>query len=383
MKEESANLLDKLKAGIDPRDFVKNLTIGKKQLVEIARALRSETKVLVLDEPTSALSVKDSEKLFEIVKHLRDDGVSIIFISHRMDEVFAHSDRITALRDGEYRGTYPIGEVSQSRIIELIVGSNLSKEINTSHGQERSGAPIMQVQNLSRGRYFIDVSFTLKEGEILGIYGLQGAGRTELLETLFGLERAENGSITLLGKEISSGRVTECIKKGMILVPEDRRGKGLFAKMDVLENVNSALPAGHVKMGFIRKGKWRITATKAVKNLSVKTSGLTQKMENLSGGNQQKVIIGKWLTKNPRVLLLDEVTRGIDVGAKAEIFKLIRTLRDKGLSVLLVSSEVEEIIAECDRSLVMWNGRMVAELSSAQMDKTELVSLAMGVKHES
>lgn len=383
MKDEAEAVLQRLQAGVDAGATVKNLTVGKKQLVEIARALKTDARVLILDEPTSSLSLQDTEKLFSIIASLKEQGVTIIFISHRMDEVFTISDRITALRDGVNLGTFVAKDVSRSEIVDVIAGKSLASELSSHHAVTSSEKVVLEVRGLARGRYFSDISFQLHEGEILGIYGLQGAGRTEIVETIFGLERSDAGAVFYNGEDISRASTASIIDRGIILVPEDRRGKGLFAKMTVSENINSALPEGSVRLGLVRAGDWTTTAARVVDQLRIKTSGLRQRMANLSGGNQQKAIIGKWLTKKPRVLLLDEVTRGIDVGAKAEIFKIIQRLRRDGISIILVSSEVSEILAECDRTLVMWDGRIVADIPREHMDKTRLVSHAMGVHERS
>lgn len=379
MAEVAEEKLYSLKAEVSPWTKLNDLTVGKKQLVEIAKALTHQSKVIILDEPTSALSMKDAEHLFENIFTLKDQGVTVIFISHRMEEIFKISDRITVLRDGKYLGTFDKGKIEPSEIVDLIAGKSLAEELSRHAETCNYDEKVLEVRGFARDRYFSGVDFQLHRGETLGIYGLQGAGRTELLEALFGIERADEGEIKLFGEEVRIRNPKDAIKRGVAMVPEDRRGWGIFPNLDVKDNVASAVPEGTAVGGFLVKSRIAEITREYVDKIGIKLVRITQKIVNLSGGNQQKTIIAKWLTKEPKILLLDEVTRGIDVGAKAEIFKLLRNLKENGISILLVSSEIEEILAECDRTLIMWNGRIVGDVSCSEMDRQKLLSLAMGV----
>lgn len=379
MEAKADELLKSLEAGVDPKRKVDDLTVGKKQLVEIAKALSLQSKVIILDEPTSALSMKDSENLFENIFKLKKKGVTVIFISHRMEEVFKISDRITVLRDGKYFGTYIKDEVKPAKIVDLIAGKSLSEELSRHSELCNSEEVVLEVKNLSRGRYFSGISFKLFRGEFLGIYGLQGAGRTELFESIFGLEKPDSGEIIFNDGKLQIKSPIDAIEAGMVMVPEDRRGRGIFPNMDVKENICSVAPDNTVKAGFLMGRQIAGIAREYVDKIGIKVTGVGQKIVNLSGGNQQKAIIAKWLTKKPKLLLLDEVTRGIDVGAKAEIFKLLRQLVGEGISIILVSSEIDEILAECDRTLVMWNGKIVQEFTCDKMERQPLLAAAMGL----
>ena len=379
MAEIAKEKLDSLKAEVSPWTKLSDLTVGKKQLVEIAKALTHQSKVIILDEPTSALSMKDAGHLFENIFNLKEQGVTVIFISHRMEEIFKISDRITVLRDGRYLGTFEKEKVGPSEVVDLIAGKSLAEELSRHAETCNFDEKVMEVRNLGRGRLFRNVDLDLYRGETLGIYGLQGAGRTELLETLFGIERADEGEVKLFGETVSARSPKSMISRGVAMVPEDRRGWGIFPNLDVKDNVASAVPEGTAVAGFLVKSRIAEITREYVDKIGIKLARITQKIVNLSGGNQQKTIIAKWLTKEPRILLLDEVTRGIDVGAKAEIFKLLRNLKNEGISIVLVSSEIEEILAECDRTLIMWNGRIVGDVSCSDMDRQKLLSLAMGV----
>lgn len=382
MKRRSREVLASIEAGVEPDDSMRDLSVGKRQMVEIARALNQKSKIVVLDEPTSALSYHDAEHLFSQLDALREAGITVIFISHRIDEVFRISDRITVLRDGRYQGTFATPETTREHVVSLIAGKDLSAELAGHSGEVARGDVVLSVRDLARGRYFSDVAFELHSGELLGIYGLQGAGRTEILECLFGLARPDNGTIAINGRETVFRSTAAAIDSGLALVPEDRRGVGIFPNLSVQDNLNSAVPEGIVRGGFLRNSAMAALTTRYRDAFSIKMAGLRQPIINLSGGNQQKVIIAKWLSKEPRILLLDEVTKGIDVGAKAEIYRLIRELKKQGLAILMVSSEIDEVMAECDRTLVMWSGRIVGEMTQQEMTRQRLLAMAMGVESD-
>ena len=379
MREKAGRILAGMGSNLDPDAKVGDLSVANQQVVEIARAISLDAEIIIMDEPTSALTHRESERLFDNIRELKAKGVTIVYISHRMEEVFAISDRISVLRDGSYFGTFDRASTSYDKIIDLIAGRELSREIAAGHSQPApAGAqPVLEVRNLAREGCFRDVSFTLREREILGIYGLQGAGRTELLETIFGLARPAAGEILAFGKTIRHADPAAAIRNGFAMVPENRRGSGLFPEMTILENVNSANADIAGLFGTLRRRLMRAVCAESRQSLSIKMTSEDGKISELSGGNQQKVIIAKWLATKPRILLVDEPTRGIDVGAKAEIFRIIRDLRNKGLSVVIVSSEIAEIAAESDRVLVMRHGRMVAELSGEEITKERIIRHAL------
>ena len=379
---DAAAVLEGLGAEIDPNEVVKRLSVAKRQLVEIAKAISLEASVIIMDEPTSSLTLKETENLFATIRNLKEKGVTIIYISHRLDEIFSISNRISVLRDGKYLGTYKTEAVTTQEIVSLIAGRELidvlSKQRTGMGVEDEDRRVALEVRNLSRGDTVKDVSFSLYENEILGIYGLQGAGRTELLETIFGLASATEGKIYVFGERLGEKKPEQMIRRGVAMVPEDRRGAGIFPKMDVTENINmSNTESMKTSLGILKFKAMKETAGDYKKKLGIKAHLKNQILRNLSGGNQQKVVIAKWLATRPRILLVDELTRGIDVGAKAEIFKILQELRDEGLSILFVSSELPEIISESDRVLVMRNGQKTAVLSGEEITKEQIIHYAL------
>ncbi|MDR0363040.1 MAG: sugar ABC transporter ATP-binding protein [Planctomycetota bacterium] len=386
MRNASAALLHRLGSPVSPDSLVRTLTVANQQVVEIARALSLNTRILIMDEPTSALSLKESEALFKTIRELRAGGVTIIYISHRMEEIFAIADRISVLRDGAYHGTFDREEATPDRIVSLIAGRELTSELGSGRKAQicvcgpatAEKKAVLSVRNLSRPGCFEEVSFDLYEREILGIYGLQGAGRTELLETLFGLASKWTGEVTAFGRPIRNANAAEAIRNGFAMVPENRRDSGIFPRMTILENVNSANPKTMSgAFGVLRRNKMREVFKDSQRSLSIKTSSERQLVRNLSGGNQQKVVIARWLAAGPRILLVDEPTRGIDVGAKSEIFSIIKNLRDQGLSVIIVSSELAEIVSESDRVLVMRHGKLVTCLEDGDICREGIMRHAL------
>jgi len=373
--------------------------------VEIAKAINMKTDVLILDEPTSSLTVNETRVLFNNLRRFREQGMSIIFISHRLEEVFEITDRISVLRDGKYLGTHVARETTPRAIVGLIAGRELFSEIERAvasdgaceepaAGQARLQAArdpargiapgpetgaALEVRGLSRGKYFRDVSFCLREGELLGFYGLQGAGRTELMQTIFGMYRADAGTVLRDGKPLRLANPREAIRGGFAYIPEDRRRQGLFTNLDVKDNMAVIHDRKITTLSFVQARKSLAIAREYVDKLSIKVTGLLQRMANLSGGNQQKVIIGRSLSTAPRILIMDEPTRGIDVGAKAEIYRILRRLRcEEGKSIIMVSSELEEVVAECDRVVVMFQGRVSGELSGRDITKENVLHYAFG-----
>jgi ABC-type sugar transport system ATPase subunit len=383
MRLESEKVLKSLGVNLSPDTLVKSLSIAEQQVIEIAKSLSRDIKVLVLDEPTSALTISESQKLFENIQKLRDQGVAVIYISHRLEEVMELSDRISVLRDGIYRGTFNSGEVDITALVKLIAGDKLLQVLENQSSEEKKTKgdelPYFRVENLSSVDGSVkDVSFSLYRGEILGFYGVQGAGRTELLETIFGLRKMKEGSIFLEDKLLENTNPIAAIKNGFAMVPEDRRRSGLFPNMNIVENINISnsddISSG---LGWLDKKNMESISEKYRSKIGIKTKDIFENIMHLSGGNQQKVIIGRWLASHPKVFLVDELTRGVDVGAKAEIFSVLRMLRDNGLGIILVSSELQELIAESDRVLVLKDGKIVTELTGANINKDQIVKHAL------
>lgn len=379
MNEECEKILRKYGVEINVKSRVKKLTISQMQIVEIAKALNSNARILILDEPTSSLSIKETEKLFENIKKIKQQGMTVLFISHRLEEIFQISDRISVLRDGKLIGTYLSSELKMHNIVELIAGKKMAAMFTekTERVIEKNKKVVLEVNNLSWGRYVDNVSFKLYEGEILGFYGLQGAGRTELVETIYGLHKPSSGEIILYGQKIEISNSRKSIKNKIAFVPEDRKIAGLVGTMDIKENISLIHDKQIQSRGFLNRKNIAKLANKFVKLIGIKTSGINQKVVSLSGGNQQKVVLARCISINPNILIMDEPTRGIDVGAKAEIYSFLKELRLKGkLSVIIVSSELEEIVAECDRVIVMRNGHISGELQENDIEKEKLLSFA-------
>ncbi len=407
MHAEAGGLLSSFGVPIPTKALVRSLPIAQRQIVEIAKAINMKTEVLILDEPTSSLTVNETRVLFDNLRRFRAQGMSIIFISHRLEEVFEITDRISVLRDGKYLGTYVASETTPRAIVGLIAGRELFTEIERAAASDGAceepggpsaggrGAPpgqsardaspgpgaevALEVKGLSRGKHFRDVSFTLRRGELLGFYGLQGAGRTEVMQTLFGMYRAEAGTVVRDGTPLRVASPGDAIRQGLAYIPEDRRRQGLFSNLDVKDNVAVIHGRKITALTFVQARKVAAIAREYVDRLSVKLTGLAQRMANLSGGNQQKVIIGRSLSTSPGILIMDEPTRGIDVGAKAEIYRILRRLRcEEDKSIIMVSSELEEVVAECDRVVVMFQGRVRGELAGGDITKENVLALAFG-----
>lgn len=387
MREACKPVLDSLGFHLPVDTVVKKLSIAEQQIVEIAKSISRDIKVLVLDEPTSALTMVESMKLFENIAELKKQGVTIIYISHRLEEIIEIADRVSVLRDGQYKGTFEISDVNIDKLVRLIAGEKLYNELEKRDKTDKQTFTdedvYLEVDHLySEDGTVRDVSFNLKRGEILGFYGVQGAGRTELLETIFGLRKRKGGTIRLNGKVLENRSPMKAIDNGFAMVPEDRRIAGLFPKMNIMENINTSNAKDVVKLGFLMdRRSMKIIAEDLRKKIGIKTRDIYQNIMQLSGGNQQKVIIGRWLASGPKVFLVDELTRGVDVGAKSEIFSVLRILQQEGLGVVLVSSEIQEVIAEADRVLVMKDGQIVKELIGEHINKDEIVSNALIGRH--
>jgi ribose transport system ATP-binding protein len=377
LKRRAADILNRF-SDIDPSALVRNLSISQQQLVEIAKALTLECRVLILDEPTAALTEREARILFGIMRSLADQGISIIYISHRMAEIFENCDRVTVLRDGRYITTLNIPETSPAEVVGAMVGRVIDKLYPEKlREEEKSDEIILDVRGLSERKKFHDVSFQLRKGEILGLGGLIGAGRSEIAKGICGLEGEVSGEIRLKGKPLSIAHYRDSIDHGLVYLSEDRKGDGLFLDMSIAANVSAlALEDVASKLGVIDEGKEADRAERLGGRLGLKCAHVRQLVSALSGGNQQKVAIAKMLSVNPVVIFLDEPTRGVDVGAKAEIHSIVRGLARAGVGVVVISSELPELIGVCDRVLVVREGRITGEVGGDEMTEERIVSLA-------
>ena len=367
-------LADRLGIDLDVRARVDELSVARQQMVEIAKALSLDARVIIMDEPTSALTERETEALFDIIARLKSNGVAVVYISHRLDEIFRVADRVTVLRDGRLVGTLPIAQATQPQLIGMMVG----RELTTLFPKEsvEIGDPFLEVRHLRRKGALEDISFVLRRREILGLAGLVGAGRTELVRVLFGADPLDGGEILLEGRPVRIRRPRDAIRLGMGFVTEDRKLQGLVLGMNVRENETLASLAQVSKLGFLNLGRERTLAARLVEQLGVRTPSVEQEVANLSGGNQQKVVIAKWLATRARILILDEPTRGIDVGAKAEVHALMSRLASQGVSILMISSELPEILGMSDRILVMRQGRLSGEFTRDQASQEAILACA-------
>lgn len=376
MYREVDALLSSLGVSLSSRQPVQGLSVAEQQLVEIAKALSLQARVLVLDEPTAALSVREVAELSAIVRQLRGRGVAILFVSHRLEEVFALADRLTVLRDGRQIVTALVSEVSTDELITHMVGRELSERF--PRGESTPGEVVLQVRQLTRAGVFTDVSFAVHHGEILGVAGLVGAGRTEVARVLFGLERATSGSISLNGRQVTIRSPQQAMEHGIAYVPEDRHLQGLVMTFHIAANITLPILRQISHLGLLNPRQEQQVADRYFSRLRIRATGVEQLVSVLSGGNQQKVVLGKWLATNPVVLILDEPTRGIDVGAKAEIHRMIAELAANGLAIILISSELPEVLAMADRILVLHEGRVSDTFTRAEATQERVMFAATG-----
>jgi ribose transport system ATP-binding protein len=370
-------LLERIGLNVSPRMLVRELTVGQQQMVEIAKALSINARVLIMDEPTSSLSAGESARLFQVIRDLRSAGVSIVYISHRLAEVQDLSDRVTVLRDGENAGELQRQNVSHDSLVRLMVGRDISRFfVRNPHPKGDVAIEVKDVVTATWPRHRLNLK--IRAGEIVGIAGLVGAGRTELLRTLFGVDAPVSGSIEVAGHVVPLKSPQDAIAAGVALVPEDRKQQGVVLEMTIRENTGLASLHQHSRFGFLNFAVEKMQSAEMGKRLRVKAPNDLHRVGNLSGGNQQKVVLGKWLVLKPRVLLLDEPTRGIDVGAKQEIYQLMDELAGQGIAVLFVSSEMEEIIGMSDRVIVMHEGRITGELNREELSEESVMHLATG-----
>ncbi len=375
MYAETQKLFDSLRIKINPKTTVKYLTTGQRQIVEIAKAVSRNAKIIVMDEPSSSLTNSEVEALFQIVEDLHQKGVTVIYISHRLEELFRICQRVTVMRDGQYVKTLETEKTTRDELISLMVGRTLKETY--PERKNAIGRVVLKVRNLY-GNGDTNINFELRRGEILGFSGLVGAGRTELMRMIYGADPVEKGELIIEGKSTRLLEPTDGIKNGIGLIPEDRKLHGVILKMNIRHNITLANLKGISKWGII-KDKQEIEQAEYFRNkLKIKTPDLKQKAKNLSGGNQQKVVLAKWLATNSQILIFDEPTRGIDVGAKQEIYRLMRDLAEEGKSIIMVSSDMEEILGMADRILVMYEGKITGEVLQNNFSQEAIMKLASG-----
>ncbi len=375
LKKETTEILNMLGCEINPYEIVENLSTSKKQIVEIAKALSTNPKVLVMDEPTSSLTQMETKKLFEIINALKNRGISIIFVSHRLNEVKEISDSVTVIRDGRYIGTVLTKDTSIDEIIKMMVGRKIElyQKLDSKEGKN---LVVLEVNGLTRVPFFEDINFYARSGEILSFSGLVGAGRTELVESIFGYVPSEQGQIRVNGKPCQINSPKFAMKLGIGLLPEDRKINGIINTMVVRENTSIAVLPKLSRFSFVDKKKEDEIVEQFVKVLNIKTQTVEESITNLSGGNQQKVMLARWLATQVRIFIVDEPTQGVDVGAKAEIHKLLRELSSQGVAVIVISSDLPEVLSISDRILVMRKGQLIGELSSSEATEEKIMTMA-------
>ena len=375
MNKEAEKILSTLGVDISPTALTGSLAVSKQQMVEIAKALSMNAKVLIMDEPTSALTSKEIDDLFNIIRDLKAKGCGIVYISHRLEELKHIVDRVTIMRDGRFIERANFSDISMDDIISSMVGREIKEKY--PHIETPVGKVVLEVKHLNAGRSVRDVSFSVREGEIVGIAGLMGAGRTETTRAIFGADPKESGEIILDGTPVKINSPRDAIKVGIVLAPEDRKKDGLCTKLPVKDNISLPnLDLLSNKIGRVFKNKEEEMSNKSVKNLNIKLPSIETNAQNLSGGNQQKVVVGKWLARNARIVIFDEPTRGIDVAAKVEIYNLMNRLKEEGIGTLFVSSEMPEVLGVADRIIVMCDGRVTGELTRAEATQEKILKLA-------
>jgi ribose transport system ATP-binding protein len=378
MYKQARALMDRIGVNLDATEWIVDIPLAQRQMIEIAKALSFDAKVVVMDEPTSALSLEETERLFEIIKSLKAQGITVIYISHRIREIFRVADRVTVLKDGCVVGTESVKGMTEDRLVRMMIGRSLG-QIYPAKGKGR-GQPVLSVRGLTRSGAFEDVTFDLYEGEILGFAGLVGAGRTEVVRAIFGADPVTSGQVIIDGSPARIRSPQDATSCGLGLVPEDRREQGLVLCLSVRSNIVLAVLKRIGRSVFASEPRERALANDQIAALDIKTPSCEHEVEFLSGGNQQKVILSKWLAASPRVIMFDEPTRGIDVGAKSEVHRLMRDLANKGTAILMVSSELPEILGMSDRILVMCQGRVTGLLPADEASEENLMLAATGLR---
>lgn len=376
MEEDAAKLFEKIGVDIDPSVKVGTLTVGKQQMVEIAKAVSHDSKILILDEPTAALTQTEVEELFAIMKDLKAKGIGMIYISHRMDEISRISDRITVMRDGEYVGTLITKDTTKDEIVKMMVGRVIYGDKKEESKVSDDAPVVLEVKNLNRGTEIKNVSFKLRKGEILGFSGLMGSGRTEVARAIYGADEVESGEVFINGEKVNITTPAQAVKQGICYLSEDRKRYGLLLDKSVAENSVISSLDDYIKAGWIKDSAIDVAAAEANDKLKTKTPSVKQQLKNLSGGNQQKVIIARWLLKDSDIFIFDEPTRGIDIGAKSEMYTLMEELAEKGKSIIMISSELSEIQRLSDRVVVMCEGRITGELDIKDATQEKIMAYA-------
>ena len=376
MVEKAKALFDVLNIDINPAERIGALTVGKQQMVEIAKAISGDAKIIIFDEPTAALTDSEIEELFKVINDLKKKGTGIVYISHRMDEINIISDKVTVMRDGEFVGTLVTKDCDKNDIIKLMVGRTIFSEPKTASNVAEDAPIVLKCEHLSRGKAVRDVSFELKKGEILGFSGLMGAGRTEVARLIFGADKLDDGKIYISGKEVKINSPKDAVEAGIGYLSEDRKRFGLIVDKSVEENTVIASLNNFIKGVFIDNTKTKNVSEKYVSELKTKTPSVSQLVKKLSGGNQQKVVIAKWLVRNCDILIFDEPTRGIDVGAKSEIYALMEELAKAGKSIIMISSELPEVLRMSDRIIVMCEGRITGTLDISEANQEFIMESA-------
>lgn len=372
-----------LELGVDhihPDIEAGKLSVGQQQMIEIARALATQSELIVMDEPTAALTDREIESLFEVIHSLRERGVSIIYVSHRMEEIFQICDRITVLRDGQYIGVENIKDTSFDEIVKMMVGRELGERFPTRNTE--IGEVVFAIKNLQLPGVFDDINFEVRAGEILGIAGLMGAGRTEILETIFGYRKKSKGQVELNGKTLNISHPLDAVKNGIAFITEDRKDKGLVIDASIRDNVALTNFDSIATSGIVSRKKERELVDQLVKKLHVRMANVGQAVKSLSGGNQQKVVIAKWIGIEPKVLLLDEPTRGVDIGAKKEIYSIMNELSEKGVAIVMISSELPEVLGISDEIMVIHEGEIMRKLKRSEADQEKIMLAATGRDHD-
>jgi len=378
MNTKAAELFSRLGVPLNPERRARGLSIADQQIVEIAKALSLNAHVIVMDEPTAALSGSEAERLFGVARSLRDSGAALVFVSHRLDEVMELCQRVTILRDGQTVATAPIEEVNIDQIVKWMVGrevSDLFPKIKTTIGEA-----ILKVSGLAKAGQFEGISFEVRSGEIVGVAGLVGSGRSEVIRAIFGVDKYEHGSVEFLGEKLKANNPGAAMAKGIAFVPEDRRQQGLFMPVSIKNNISVTLLRKLSKNGLINKASELLLTGEWSKKLQIKFNSIDDSVDRLSGGNQQKVVLAKWLSTEPRLLIIDEPTRGIDVGTKAEVHRFLSEQADRGLGILMVSSELPEVLGMADRVLVMREGRLVSQLDINEATPEKVITAASGAE---
>ncbi|MDY2752210.1 sugar ABC transporter ATP-binding protein [Dorea sp. YH-dor226] len=376
MNEEAKKLFDRLNIDIDPTEQMSNLTVGKQQMCEIAKAISFDAKIIIFDEPSAALTESEIEEMFKIIRDLKKKDIGMVYISHRMDEIKVITDRVTVMRDGAYVGTIITKDSTKEDIINMMVGRVIYEDPKTESAVPKDAPVVLKVENLNAGKMVQNVSFELRKGEILGFSGLMGAGRTETARALFGADPKDSGDIYINGKKVEIKSPEDAVKNGIGYLSEDRKRYGCVVQKTVAENTTMANLNDFANGIFIDKKKEAEVAKKYVEALDTKTPSIDQLVINLSGGNQQKIVIAKWLTRDCQILIFDEPTRGIDVGAKNEIYKLMNKLASEGKSIIMISSEMTEILRMSDRIVVMCEGKKTGEIDIAEATQENIMNLA-------